>query len=195
MAEETIVNEEQVETNEQVDTQQEEAVKTFTQDEVTKMIQDNVNRAVKKAHEDAKKQADEAERLKQMNAEQKAQYEAEQKDKQIAELQAKLNRTGLEREATNMLTAKGLVANGSILDLVVKDDAEQTQLAVNDFINLIDVVADEKVTKMLAGKTPQRTEHASSGTVTKEQFDRMGYQARLELANSNPELYKQLKGA
>ncbi len=44
---------------------------------------------------------------------------------------------------------------------------------------------------MVVGKT---TEHASSGTVTKEQFDRMGYQARLELANSNPELYKQLKG-
>jgi len=35
---------------------------------------------------------------------------------------------------------------------------------------------------------------ANGGEITKEQFNRMGYQSRNELLQNNPELYHKLKG-
>lgn len=183
--------------NENVDTQQETKSteeKTFTQAEVDAMITERVKRATKKAEDDAKKQFDEAEKLRQMNAEEKAKYEAEKKDKEIADLKAQLNRQGLEKEAATMLSEKGLPVKKEVLDYVVRDNAEETQAAVNDFVAVINDLADVKVQELLKGKTPQRFEQPSGNTITKEQFKRMGVSQRTKLYNENPELYKQLKG-
>jgi hypothetical protein len=90
--------------NDNVDNQQAEAPKSFTQEEVDKIVTDRVNRALKKAEKEAKAKADEAEKLRSMNAEQKAKYEAEKKDAEIARLTAQLNRQGMEKEASQLMT-------------------------------------------------------------------------------------------
>ncbi|MDK8252496.1 DUF4355 domain-containing protein, partial [Enterococcus faecalis] len=81
------------------------------------------------AEQEAKE--NEAKKLAKMNAEQKAEYEAKKQAAYIAELEAKINRSGLEKEASKMLSESGIAASDEILALVVKDDAERTQEAVN----------------------------------------------------------------
>ena len=190
MNEEQTVEEVKEET---VDTQQEttSTEKTFTQAEVDKLITDRVTRALKKAEKDAQAKADEAEKLRKMNAEQKAQYETEKKDAKIAELEAQLIRQGLEKEASQMLSEHGLPVKEEVLAYVVRDNAEETQASVNDFVAIVNDLADVKVQEMLKGKTPRRIENPG-GTVTKEQFDNMTVSERNKIYNDNPELYEQL---
>ncbi|NQL65131.1 DUF4355 domain-containing protein [Streptococcus suis] len=136
----------------------------------------------------------EAKKLAKMNAEQKAEYEARKQADYIAELEARINRSGLEKEASKMLAESGLVADDKILGFVVKDTAEATQDAVESFSALVNDLADKKVSEMLKGKTPKKVEQTTSAGITKEQFNRMGYKDRNELLQNDPELYAKLKG-
>ena len=181
---------------EQVDTQQEvEATeKTFTQSEVDDLIKKRLAKQEKSFDKRMQEKLDEAEKLRQMNEAQKAEYEQEKQRAYIAELEAKINRSGLEREASKMLSEGGIVVDDKILGLVVKDTAEATQEAVESFVALVNALADKKVSEKLKGKTPKKMEDTTAGEITKEQFNKMGYQSRNELIQNNPELYHKLKG-
>lgn len=181
---------------EQVDTQQEveSTEKTFTQSQLDEIIQKEKAKAKRSAEKEYQAKMDEAEKLRQMNESQKAEYKQEKQRAYIAELEAKINRSGLEREASKMLSDGGIVVDDKILGLVVKDTAESTQEAVESFVALVNDLADKKVGEKLKGKTPKKMEDTSAGEITKEQFDRMGYQSRNELLQNNPELYHKLKG-
>lgn len=181
---------------EQVDTQQEveSTEKTFTQSEVDDLIKKRLAKQEKSFDKRMQEKFDEAEKLRQMNETQKAEYEQEKQRAYIAELEAKINRSGLEREASKMLSEGGIAVDDKILGLVVKDTAESTQEAVESFVALVNNLADKKVSEKLKGKTPKKMEDTSAGEITKEQFNRMGYQSRNELLQNNPELYHKLKG-
>ncbi len=181
---------------EQVGTQQEvESIeKTFTQSQLDKIIQKEKAKAKRFAEKEYQAKLDEAEKLRQMNEAQKAEYEQEKQRAYIAELEAKINRSGLEREASKMLSEGGIAVDDKILGLVVKDTAESTQEVVESFVALVNDLADKKVGEKLKGKTPKKMEDTSAGEITKEQFNRMGYQSRNELLQNNPELYHKLKG-
>ena len=181
---------------EQVDTQQEveSTEKTFTQSQLDEIIQKEKAKAKRSAEKEYQAKMDEAEKLRQMNESQKAEYEQEKQRAYIAELEAKINRSGLEREASKMLSEGGIAVDDKILGLVVKDTAESTQEAVEGFVALVNALADKKVSEKLKGKTPKKMEDTSASEITKEQFNRMGYQSRNELLQNNPELYYKLKG-
>ena len=181
---------------EQASTQEEEksTEKTFTQSQLDEIIQKEKAKAKRSAEKEYQAKMDEAEKLRQMNEIQKAEYEQEKQKAYIAELEAKINRSGLEREASKMLSEGGIAVNDKILGLVVKDTAESTQEAVESFVALVNDLADKKVGEKLKGKTPKKMEDVSAGEITKEQFNRMGYQSRNELLQNNPELYHKLKG-
>lgn len=182
---------ETVDTQENVDTVQEEKhERTFTRAEIGKIL--SAERSKWEAEQEAKE--NEAKKLRQMNETQKAEYEQEKQRAYIAELEAKINRSGLEREASKMLSEGGIAVDDKILGLVVKDTAESTQEAVESFVALVNDLADKKVSEKLKGKTPKKMEDTSAGEITKEQFNRMGYQSRNELLQNNPELYHKLKG-
>jgi len=170
------------------------APKTFTQSEVDELIKKRLAKQEKSFDKRMQEKLDEAEKLRQMNETQKAEYEQEKQKAYIAELEAKINRSGLEREASKMLSEGGIVADEKILGIVVKDTAERTQEAVESFVALVNELADKKVGEKLKGKTPKKMEDTSAGEITKEQFNRMGYQSRNELLQNNPELYHKLKG-
>ena len=182
---------ETVDTQENVDTVQEEKhERTFTRAEIGKIL--SAERSKWEAEQEAKE--NEAKKLRQMNEAQKAEYEQKKQRAYIAELEAKINRSGLEREASKMLSEGGIAVDDKILGLVVKDTAESTQEAVESFVALVNELADKKVSEKLKGKTPKKMEDTSAGEITKEQFNRMGYQSRNELLQNNPELYYKLKG-
>lgn len=182
--------------NETVDTSEtaEAIVKTFTQEELDAIIQKEKGKAKRAAEREYQAKMDEAEKLRKMNAEQKAEYEAKKQADYIAELEAKINRSGLEKEASKMLSEAGIVATDDILAFVVKNDAGSTQETINSFTSLVNDLADKKVSEMLKGKTPKKVEQSTSGGITKEQFNRMGYKDRNELLQNDPELYAKLKG-
>ena len=181
---------------EQASTQEEEQAtkKIFTQSQLDEIIQKEKAKAKRSAEKEYQAKMDEAEKLRQMNETQKAEYEQEKQRAYIAELEAKINRSGLEREASKMLSEGGIAVDDKILGLVVKDTAESTQEAVESFVALVNDLADKKVGEKLKGKTPKKMEDTSAGEITKEQFNRMGYQSRNELLQNNPELYHKLKG-
>ena len=170
------------------------AQKTFTQSEVDELIKKRLAKQEKSFDKRMQEKLDEAEKLRQMNETQKAEYEQEKQRAYIAELEAKINRSGLEREASKMLSEGGIVADDKILGLIVKDTAERTQEAVESFVALVNELADNKVGEKLKGKTPKKMEDTTAGEITKEQFNKMGYQSRNELLQNNPELYRKLKG-
>lgn len=172
----------------------EDAPKTFTQSEVDELIKKRLAKQEKSFDKRMQEKLDEAEKLRAMNETQKAEYEQEKQRAYIAELEAKINRSGLEREASKMLSEGGIVADEKILGLIVKDTAERTQEAVESFVALVNDLADKKVGEKLKGKTPKKMEDTSTGEITKEQFNKMGYQSRNELLQNNPELYRKLKG-
>nr|DAX16170.1 MAG TPA: capsid scaffolding protein [Caudoviricetes sp.] len=172
----------------------EDAQKTFTQSEVDELIKKRLAKQEKSFDKRMQEKLDEAEKLRQMNETQKAEYEQEKQKAYIAELEAKINRSGLEREASKMLSEGGIVADEKILGIVVKDTAERTQEAVDSFVALVNELADKKVGEKLKGKTPKKMEDTTAGEITKEQFNKMGYQSRNELLQNNPELYRKLKG-
>lgn len=181
---------------EQASAQEEEKAteKTFTQSQLDEIIQKEKAKAKRSAEKEYQAKMDEAEKLRKMNDAQKAEYEQEKQRAYIAELEAKINRSGLEREASKMLSEGGIAVDDKILGLVVKDTAESTQEAVESFVTLVNDLADKKVGEKLKGKTPKKMEDTSAGEITKEQFNRMGYQSRNELLQNNPELYHKLKG-
>ena len=172
----------------------EDTQKTFTQSEVDELIKKRLAKQEKSFDKRMQEKLDEAEKLRQMNETQKAEYEQEKQKAYIAELEAKINRSGLEREASKMLSEGGIVADEKILGIVVKDTAERTQEAVESFVALVNELADKKVGEKLKGKTPKKMEDTTAGEITKEQFNKMGYQSRNELLQNNPELYHKLKG-
>ena len=181
---------------EQASSQEEEKTteKTFTQSQLDEIIQKEKAKAKRSAEKEYQAKMDEAEKLRKMNEVQKAEYEQEKQKAYIAELEAKINRSGLEREASKMLSEGGITVDDKILGLVVKDTAEKTQEAVESFVALVNELADKKVSEKLKGKTPKKMEDTSAGEITKEQFNKMGYQSRNELLQNNPELYHKLKG-
>ena len=170
------------------------AQKTFTQSEVDELIKKRLAKQEKSFDKRMQEKLDEAEKLRQMNETQKAEYEQEKQKAYIAELEAKINRSGLEREASKMLSEGGIAADEKILGIVVKDTAERTQESVDSFVALVNELADKKVGEKLKGKTPKKMEDTTAGEITKEQFNKMGYQSRNELLQNNPELYRKLKG-
>lgn len=172
----------------------EDTPKTFTQSEVDELIKKRLAKQEKSFDKRMQEKLDEAEKLRQMNETQKAEYEQEKQKAYIAELEAKINRSGLEREASKMLSEGGIIADDKILGLIVKDTAERTQEAVESFVALVNDLADRKVGEKLKGKTPKKMEETTAGEITKEQFNKMGYRSRNELLQNNPELYHKLKG-
>lgn len=166
--------------------------KTFTQEEVNALIEKRLAKQEKSFNKRIQEKLDEAEKLRQMNADQKAEYEAKKQADYIAELEAKINRSELEKEASKMLSDVGISVDDDILGFVVKDTAEATKEAVESFSTLVNDLADKKVSEMLKGKTPKKVEQTTSAGITKEQFNRMGYKSRNELLKSDPELYAQL---
>lgn len=127
--------------------QEEKKERLFTRKEMAKIVQDESKKAVQEA-------MDEAEKLKGMNDSQKIQYELERAKKELEVERKKNSFNKMSKEASKMLSEASITADDEILDLVVKDTADDTTKAVNSFISLIDKKAEEKTKAALSGKPP-----------------------------------------
>ena len=185
------VNEQEVSqgTTEQEQTQ-EPTVKTFTQEEVDKMIQKRLSRERKDIEAKIEAERREAEELAKLS---EAEKQKKLFEKQVAEFEA--TKRAFEQEKLLNETSKQLASKNlpiEFAEMLKAADAESTFENIKIFEAKFNEAVERLVNERLKGKTPKAQTGAVEG-VTKEAFNKMSYKERLELYNSDPELYNKLK--
>lgn len=160
--------------------------KTFSEEQLEKIVKDRLARAEK----DKEKAIQEAQKLAKMNADEKQKYELEKLQEENRQLKAEQNRYSLGKEATKMLAEAGIIADDETLDFVVREDAETTKSAVQNFSALIQSKVDAAVKEALKG-TPPKKAVSESGALTKTSILAMkDSSARIKAIQENPHLFK-----
>ena len=180
-----------------------EEVKTYTEEEVQAMLQKETDRKTTKALETAKSkweaeyqakletEKSEAEKLAKMSEAERFNAElAKQKDAFESE-RAQFNREKLELQTVKELAAEGLPTEFS--SYVLADSAETIKENIKTFKTKWQAEIEKAVDERLQGRTPKTANKPNGEVITKEQFSKMGYNERLNLFNSNPDLYEQLQ--
>ena len=186
------VNEQPTEPNvEQPNVEQptEPTVKTFTQEEVDKMIQKRLSRERKDIEAKIEAERAEAERLAKMSEAEKQQALFK---KQVAEFEA--TKKAFEQEKLLNETSKQLASKNlpiEFAEMLKAQDAESTFENIKIFEAKFNEAVERLVNERLKGNTPKAKSDVSG--MTKESFDKMSYQERVALFNSDPELYDKLK--
>lgn len=160
---------------------------TFTKAQMEEII----TKRVAREKDAATKKIQEAEKLAKMNADEKQKYEFEQLQAKLAEFEKKDQYYSLSKEANKMLAEHDIQADDELLQLIVKDTADDTNKAVQSFVTLFNAKVEQGVNKALTGKSPRMNTSGNTG-ITKTDFDKMGYKEKVELNQNNPDLYNQL---
>ncbi|MGB3160385.1 MAG: DUF4355 domain-containing protein [Carnobacterium sp.] len=179
-----------------------EEAKTFTEEEVAKMVQAETDRKTTKALETAREkwekefkekleaEKSEAEKLGAMTADEraKAEFEAER-------AQFELDRKTYQLEKLELQTVKELSAEGlptSFSSYIMADKAEDISINIKNFKSKWEQALSDAVEEKLKGKTPL-VQSSTGISITKEQFNKMDYKARVELMEKDSALYEALK--
>ena len=168
----------------------EPTVKTFTQEEVDKIVNKRLARERKDIEAKIEAERAEAERLAKMSEAEKQQALFK---KQVAEFEA--TKRAFEQEKLLNETSKQLASKNlpiEFAEMLKAQDAESTFENIKIFEAKFNEAVERLVNERLKGKTPKALTGAVEG-VTKEAFNKMSYKERLELYNSDPELYNKLK--
>ncbi len=186
------VNEQTVEqtTEQTVEQTTEQTVKTFTQEEVDKIIAKRLAREKKDIEAKIEAERREAEELAKLS---EAEKQKKLFEKQVAEFEA--TKKAFEQEKLLNETSKQLASKNlpiEFAEMLKAQDAESTFENIKIFEAKFNEAVEKLVNERLKGKTPKAQTGAVEG-VTKEAFNNMSYKERLELYNSDPELYNKLK--
>lgn len=119
---------------------------------------------------------------------------------QVAQLQAEVEQTKIESEAkVGLLAAKALDVDYLLFKLKEKGELSRGEDGkVKGLDDMIDALKTQFPTQFESTSTKHYQEHKlpdgepGDKTVTKEEFNKMGYNSRVELKQNNPELYSQL---
>ncbi|WP_422406953.1 MULTISPECIES: DUF4355 domain-containing protein [Gammaproteobacteria] len=184
---------------------QEEQVETLTmtQDDLQKLLQQEGDKRVSSAIQKQKEkweaeykeklevEKSEAEKLAKMSEAEKLQAQFNQEKTQFENEKKQFLKEKLELETIKQLSALELPVEFSTF--VLGNDAEVTKQNIDSFASQWQKAIEFAVDKKLQGHTPKAA-NGSGTTMTKENFSKMSYAERLELFNTNPELYNQIKG-
>ncbi|MDT0795723.1 DUF4355 domain-containing protein [Staphylococcus pseudintermedius] len=124
-----------------------------------KLVNDRVNAEIQRRTKEMRQQIQdeltekqkEADKLRKMNAEQKHQYELEKTEKERDDYKKQLETYKMRQEATSMLNDAGMHVPDALLDLVVKETAEDTKATVDSFVALV----NQEVQRQLESKATQ----------------------------------------
>ena len=175
-----------------------EQVKTYTEDELKAQIQAETDRKVTKALETAKAKWLEEEQAKVKQAEELAKLS--EKERAAKELEIQRNefeqeKSKFERERLTLQTEKDLISKdmpAEFAPFVVAETAEQTLININTLQASWQAAIEKAIDDKVKGRTPTGNAAATTGAVTKEQFNKMTYLERLELKQKNIKLYESL---
>ena len=175
-----------------VQTETTQEVKTYTKEEVLKLLQSETDKRVTEA---LKTQAKKHEREMSLSKLDDNAREKAEKDNRIAELEEKLAAFEIEKnksELKSVLAARGLSA--VFADIIkVTDNLEESQANIDTLDKEFKAAVKAEVERRLAGNAPRGN---SGGTVelTKENAKKMSLQDINKLAQSDPDKFKSLFG-
>jgi hypothetical protein len=175
-----------------------EPPKTFTEDEVKAQIQAETDRKVTKALETAKAKWAEEEQAKVKQAEELAKLSEKEraaKELEIQRTEFEQEKSKFERERLTLQTEKELINENmppEFAQFIVAETGEQTRANINTLKASWQAAIEKAVDDKVKGRTPTGNAAATTGAVTKEQFDKMTYLERLELKQKNIKLYESL---
>lgn len=187
---------------EQIKTDAEE-IKTYTEEEVQAMLQKETDRKTTKALETARSkweaeyqakleaEKSEAEKLAKMSEAERFESELSKQKEAFETERAQFNREKLELQTVKELSAEGLPTSFS--SYVLADSAETIKDNIKNFKSMWQAEIEKAVNERLQGRTPKTANKPNGETITQEQFNKMGYAERLNLFNTDPDLYEQLK--
>lgn len=180
-----------------------EEIKTYTEEEVQAMLQKETDRKTTKALETAKSkweaeyqakleaEKSEAEKLAKMSEAERFNAELSKQREAFESERAQFNREKLELQTVKELSAEGLPTTFS--SYVLADSAEQIKDNIKNFKSMWQAEIEKAVNERLQGRTPKTANKPNGDTITKDQFNKMGYAERLNLFNTDPDLYEQLQ--
>ena len=171
-------------------TEQEPTVKTFTQEEVDKIVNKRLARERKDIEAKIEAERAEAERLAKMSEAEKQQALFK---KQVAEFEA--TKRAFDQELLLNDTSKQLASKNlpiEFAEMLKANDAESTFENIKVFEAKFNEAVEKLVNERLRGNTPKARSEVSSG-MSKEAFDKLSYKEKVELFNTDPELYNKLK--
>lgn len=187
--EDMTTNNTSVETNEEVTT--EEVVETFTRDEVLKLLQSETDKRVSQALKKQQKKFDKELSLSKLDG---AERDIAERDNKIAELQGLLDEMNTERnksELKSVLSSRGLSAEFADI-IVINDDIEASQANIDKLDRLFKAAVKAEVEKRLAGTTPKGNGATGTQEITKDSAKKMSMAELNALAKENPELFNKL---
>ena len=167
------------------------------------MLQKETDRKTTKALETAKSkweaeyqakletEKSEAEKLAKMSEAERFNAELLKQKESFESERAQFNREKLELQTVKELAAEGLPTEFS--SYVLADSAETIKENIKTFKTKWQAEIEKAVDERLQGRTPKTANKPNGEVITKEQFSKMGYNERLNLFNSNPDLYEQLQ--
>lgn len=168
--------------------------KTYTESEVQALLQAEADRRVSSALKKQKKEFEnkmaEAEKLKNMDETQRRDYEYNQRLEQLEAREREFALAQNKLEATKVMATRGLPIQ--FVDYIVADDAETMMDNITAFEKAFKAAVADEVSKKIAAPAPKVGSVKQTG-LTKDEFRKMGTLQRMELKQSNPELYESLR--
>jgi hypothetical protein len=129
--------------------------KKYSDNDLDKIVNKKFARWKEEQAAELKKAQEEAAKLAKMNAEQKQQYELDKLKEENAQLKAAQVRAELGKTAAGLLAEKNIDATQDILDFVVGDDAEATNVNINKFVKIVEAQIKKAELVRATGTTPR----------------------------------------
>lgn len=167
----------------EVETKEEVKKLEFTQEELDNLISKRLEREKKKAQAER----EEAEKLAKMSEAEKQQALFEKKVKEFEDMKKKYELEKMELEVIKQLSSKNLPTQFS--KYLLNEDAETSFNNIKEFEVEWQKAIEQAIDTRLKGKTPQ-VGVVTNTTITKEQFNKLGFLEKQKFATDYPEAYK-----
>lgn len=168
-----------------------EGTKNYSQEEVDQIVKQSQEQAVAQALEQFKKEQAEKEDLAKLSEKDRLTKELEKAKEDNKRLENVMKHNEMLTQARSDFAKDGLSVPDDILDLVVSDTEEKTFTNMKAIKAFVDSLHSEWENKWAKGSTP-KTSQNHTPTITKEQFDAMTVQEKMDLYQTNRNLYDQL---
>ncbi|KXK67003.1 DUF4355 domain-containing protein, partial [Christensenella minuta] len=164
--------------------------KTYTEAEIAELLQAEADRRVTAALKKQKREYEEKLSLSKLDEEQRKEAEKDLEIKRLNERISEMSTSINKGEVIKVLAARGL--DPAFADIItIGDDIKEAQARIDTLDKLFKQAVEATVKKRIAGDAPAK----GSGTGTPTTLKGMNVQQRAELYESNPELFRKLKGA
>ena len=164
---------------------QKQQEKLFTQEEVNNIVEKRLNKEKNKW----KNEVDQAKRLAEMSAEDRAREQFKMEKAEFERQRAEFERERLLVQTQRELSTKNIPVE--FADMLVKDDAESTKAAIDNFASLYNQSVEKGVSNKMKGRPP-KTKQTSSDGLDRAAFMKLSLAEQQKMAKENPERYKEL---